>query len=59
MPLQQMGVVVKQVGEADFVGSALIGVGSIDWFRCPLPPNRTCGSPDIRLSGWWSYLRED
>ena len=22
-----------------------IGVGSIDWFRRPLPPNRTCGSP--------------
>src|SRR6266849_483169 len=22
-----------------------IGVGSIDWFRSPLPPNRTCGSP--------------
>jgi hypothetical protein len=40
-------------------GWGRIGVGSIDWFRCPLPPNRTCGSPDIRLSGWWSYLRED
>jgi hypothetical protein len=23
----------------------MIGVGSIDWFRRPLPPNRTCGSP--------------
>jgi len=23
----------------------LIGVGSIDWLRHPLPPNRTCGSP--------------
>src|SRR5882672_9107065 len=23
----------------------LIGVGSIDWFRCPLPPNRTCEFP--------------
>jgi hypothetical protein len=22
-----------------------IGVGSVDWFRYPLPPNRTCGSP--------------
>jgi hypothetical protein len=25
--------------------TALIGVGSADWFRCPLPPNRTGGSP--------------
>ncbi len=25
--------------------SAMIGVGSADWVRHPLPPNRTCGSP--------------
>jgi hypothetical protein len=37
----------------------IIGVGSGDWFRHPLPPNRTCGSPGIRLSSRWSYLRED
>ena len=23
----------------------MIGVGSVDWVRHPLPPNRTCGSP--------------
>src|SRR5262245_26953384 len=23
----------------------MTGVGSVDWFRYPLPPNRTCGSP--------------
>src|SRR3974377_797281 len=27
----------------------MIGVGSVDWFRYPLPPNRTCGSPDPAL----------
>jgi len=33
-----------------------IGVGRDDWFHPPLPPNRTCGSPDIRLSSRWSFL---
>jgi len=28
-------------GEVEFV----IGVGKSDWFRTPLPPNRTCRSP--------------
>ncbi len=33
-----------------------IGVGRDDLFHPPLPPNRTCGSPDIRLSSRWSFL---
>jgi hypothetical protein len=41
------------------VGGELIGVGRVDWLRHPLPPNRTCGFPDIRLSSRWFYLPED
>src|SRR5258708_9280536 len=32
-------------GHVPFPAMHVIGVGSIDWFRCPLPPNRTCEFP--------------
>jgi hypothetical protein len=35
----------RLLGEGSGSISAMVGVGSVDWVRRPLPPNRTCGSP--------------